>query len=63
VKHPSDLEEIIQQHLALLFGQITAVERSVDPVLGFQLFRVGDAVMGRNVHAAMFDSARLLKDL
>jgi 2,4-dienoyl-CoA reductase-like NADH-dependent reductase (Old Yellow Enzyme family)/thioredoxin reductase len=29
----------------------------------FQLFRVGDAVMGRNIHAAMYDSARILKNL
>jgi dimethylglycine catabolism A len=29
----------------------------------FQLFRVGDAVASRNIHAAIFDSLRLCKDL
>ncbi len=30
---------------------------------GFQLFRVGDAVSSRNIHAAIYDSRRLCKDL
>jgi 2,4-dienoyl-CoA reductase-like NADH-dependent reductase (Old Yellow Enzyme family) len=30
---------------------------------GFQLFRVGDAVASRNIHAAIYDSLRLCKDL
>lgn len=30
---------------------------------GFALFRVGDAVASRNVHAAIYDSLRLCKDL
>ena len=29
----------------------------------FQLFRIGDAVASRNIHAAMFDALRLAKDL
>ena len=29
----------------------------------FQLFRIGDAVAGRNVHAAVYDALRLVKDL
>jgi hypothetical protein len=29
----------------------------------FQLFRVGDAVASRNIHAAIYDSLRLCKDL
>jgi N-methyl-L-proline demethylase len=29
----------------------------------FQLFRVGDAVLGRNVHAAIYESARILKNV
>ncbi|WP_237155480.1 oxidoreductase [Oryzibacter oryziterrae] len=29
----------------------------------FQLFRIGDAVAGRNIHAAILDAVRLLKDL
>lgn len=29
----------------------------------FQLYRVGDAISGRNVHAAIYDALRLLKDI
>jgi NADPH-dependent 2,4-dienoyl-CoA reductase/sulfur reductase-like enzyme len=34
-----------------------------NPEGGFQLFRVGDAVSSRNVHAAIYDALRLVKDL
>ena len=30
---------------------------------GFALYRVGDALAGRNIHAALFDSLRLCKDI
>lgn len=30
---------------------------------GFQLFRIGDAVSARNIHAAVYDALRLVKDL
>ena len=33
------------------------------PAAGFSLFRIGDAVAGRNIHAALFDALRLGKDL
>ena len=29
----------------------------------YQLFRIGDAVAGRNIHAAVYDALRLCKDL
>ena len=29
----------------------------------FQLFRVGDALASRNVHAAIYDGLRIAKDL
>jgi 2,4-dienoyl-CoA reductase-like NADH-dependent reductase (Old Yellow Enzyme family) len=29
----------------------------------FQLFRIGDAVAGRNIHAAIYDALRIVKDL
>jgi 2,4-dienoyl-CoA reductase-like NADH-dependent reductase (Old Yellow Enzyme family)/thioredoxin reductase len=32
-------------------------------VQGFQLFRIGDAVAARNIHAAIHDALRLVKDL
>jgi 2,4-dienoyl-CoA reductase-like NADH-dependent reductase (Old Yellow Enzyme family) len=30
---------------------------------GYQLFRIGDAVAGRNIHAAIYDALRICKDL
>ncbi|MEO0363312.1 MAG: NAD(P)-binding protein, partial [Pseudomonadota bacterium] len=33
------------------------------PAEGFQLFRIGDAVASRNVHAAIYDALRFCKDL
>ncbi|MBL8670092.1 MAG: FAD-dependent oxidoreductase [Alphaproteobacteria bacterium] len=35
----------------------------IDPQGRFLLYRVGDAVAGRNIHAALYDSLRLCKDL
>ena len=29
----------------------------------FQLFRIGDAVSARNIHAAIYDTLRLMKDI
>ena len=34
-----------------------------NPAGRYQLFRVGDAVASRNIHAAIYDSLRLCKDL
>ncbi len=34
-----------------------------NPDGGFQLFRVGDAVASRNIHAAIYDSLRLCKEI
>jgi hypothetical protein len=30
---------------------------------GFQLFRIGDAVSSRNIHAAVYDGLRFMKDM
>jgi 2,4-dienoyl-CoA reductase-like NADH-dependent reductase (Old Yellow Enzyme family)/thioredoxin reductase len=48
-------------HAALLGGRAQAIETNLDGT--FQLFRLGDAVASRNIHAAMFDALRLAKDL
>jgi len=45
---------------ALLQGRPQALERN--PEGTFQLFRIGDAVSSRNIHAAVYDALRLLKD-
>jgi 2,4-dienoyl-CoA reductase-like NADH-dependent reductase (Old Yellow Enzyme family)/thioredoxin reductase len=46
---------------ALLAGRPQRVVRN--PAGRYQLFRIGDAVASRNIHAAVFDGLRLAKDL
>lgn len=46
---------------ALAEGQLVVPE--TDPAGGYLLFRVGDAVASRNVHAAIYDALRICKDL
>jgi 2,4-dienoyl-CoA reductase-like NADH-dependent reductase (Old Yellow Enzyme family) len=48
-------------HAALLSGQRQDVARNATGQ--FQLFRIGDAVSSRNIHAAIYDALRLVKDL
>jgi len=48
-------------HDALLAGRSQRVVRN--PEGRYQLFRVGDAVASRNIHAAIYDSLRLIKDV
>jgi N-methyl-L-proline demethylase len=57
--HSRNLGEI--DYDALLGGRPQRVDRN--PEARLRLFRVGDAVAGRNVHAAILDSLRLCKDL
>lgn len=46
---------------ALMEGRPQALVGHVDGA--FQLFRIGDAVSSRNIHAAVYDALRLVKDL
>ena len=46
---------------ALIAGRPQGI--ATNPSGSFQLFRVGDAVASRNIHAAIYDSLRLCKDL
>jgi NADPH-dependent 2,4-dienoyl-CoA reductase/sulfur reductase-like enzyme len=46
---------------ALLGGRAQTIMRNPDG--RFQLFRIGDAVSNRNIHAAVYDALRLLKDV
>ena len=48
-------------HAALLGGRPQTVVRNADA--RYQLFRIGDAVASRNIHAAVFDALRLAKDV
>jgi hypothetical protein len=46
---------------ALIDGRPQSLIRNTDGA--FQLFRIGDAVSSRNIHAAVYDALRLVKDL
>ncbi len=46
---------------ALIDGRAQDLVRN--PAGAFQLFRIGDAVSSRNIHAAVYDALRLVKDL
>ena len=48
-------------HKALIAGQPQAVNTNPDGQ--FQLFRIGDAIASRNIHAAIYDALRLVKDI
>lgn len=48
-------------HEALLDGARQGVETNPDGE--FLLFRIGDALVARNVHAAVYDAARIVKTL
>jgi N-methyl-L-proline demethylase len=45
---------------ALIAGEPQAIRSNPDG--NFQLFRIGDAVASRNIHAAIYDALRLCKD-
>ena len=46
---------------ALLTNRTQSVVRNPDGA--FRLFRIGDAVASRNIHAAIYDALRLAKDI
>ena len=56
--HASNLGAV--DHGALIDGRKQALKGGPK---GFQLFRIGDAVSARNIHAAIYDALRLMKDL
>jgi 2,4-dienoyl-CoA reductase-like NADH-dependent reductase (Old Yellow Enzyme family) len=57
--HSSNLGAV--DYGALIDGRVQALRRNDAGT--FQLFRIGDAVASRNIHAAVFDALRLMKDL
>ncbi|MFA9419893.1 MAG: FAD-dependent oxidoreductase, partial [Gammaproteobacteria bacterium] len=46
---------------ALIAGRMQAIDSNADGE--FQLFRIGDAVSSRNIHAAIYDGIRFCKDI
>ncbi|CAN5461944.1 NADH:flavin oxidoreductase [soil metagenome] len=59
VPSSSNLGEL--DHVAFTSGAPQAVRTNTMGT--FQLFRIGDAVAGRNIHAAIYDALRLCKDI
>ena len=55
---PTSANKGILDYEALLSG---VAQASADE--GYTLYRVGDAVASRNIHAALYDARRLCKDL
>lgn len=58
---PGSLNRGEVDHDALLAGRPQTLVRH--PEGRYRLFRIGDAVAGRNIHAAVYDAIRLMKDL
>jgi hypothetical protein len=58
-KRSCDFGEVY--HAALLAGTQQTVEMNPDGE--FSLYRIGDALVARNVHAAIYDAARIVKTL
>ena len=48
-------------HVALIAGESPFVSANAEG--GFVLARLGDAVAGRNIHAAVYDALRVCKGL
>ena len=59
VSRSSNLGEL--DHDAFIHGRPQSIVSN--PGGSYQLFRIGDAVAGRNIHAAIYDALRLCKDL
>ena len=59
LQHSRNLGEV--DHEALLAGSRQRVE--TNPEGEFLLYRIGDALVARNVHAAIYDAARIVKAL
>ena len=57
--YSSNLGEV--DYEALIEGNPQMLERNAAGK--FKLFRIGDAVSSRNIHAAIYDALRLVKDL
>ncbi|MGR3519545.1 MAG: hypothetical protein ACU0EF_05535, partial [Roseovarius sp.] len=57
--HSRNLGEVDRD--AMLAGQAQNITRN--PGAGFALFRIGDAVVSRNIHAAVYDGLRLMRTM
>jgi NADPH-dependent 2,4-dienoyl-CoA reductase/sulfur reductase-like enzyme len=57
---PLSVNEGAVDQAALIEGRAQALRRTAG---GFQLFRLGDAVSARKIHAAIYDALRLVNDI
>ncbi len=58
---PASINRGEVDYAALIAGRPQELVRNSEA--GFRLFRIGDAVASRNIHAAIYDALRLAKDL
>ncbi len=58
---PQSLNRGEVDYEALIAGRPQSVARNPDGA--FRLYRIGDAVAARNIHAAIYDALRLVKDM
>jgi len=58
---PQSLNRGEVDYEALIAGQPQTIVRNPDGA--FRLYRIGDAVAARNIHAAIYDALRLVKDM
>lgn len=58
-----DLKEHAANRGEIDYDRLLSGEPQPVPAGGYALYRIGDAVSGRNIHAAIYDATRLCKDL
>jgi hypothetical protein len=58
-----NLGAVDQERLLAGLPQESAEVTVANPAGNYSLYRIGDAVSSRNVHAAIYDALRLVKDL
>ena len=58
-----ELKPLSANHGEVDYDALVAGRPQPDAGPGFALYRIGDAVSSRNVHAAIYDALRLMKDV
>jgi len=58
---PESINQGAMDYRALITGQAQTVQRN--PEGQYKLYRIGDAVSSRNIHAAIYDALRLCKEI
>ncbi len=58
-----DLKPLSRNLGAVDYGRLIGGQAQLWSGDGFEVYRIGDAVAGRNIHAAIYDALRLVKDV